>query len=77
MRVDAIGGTSGSPEVISVVNSSKEEQDVNLTGSGDYVGVFTGKELSLQEDTALRIAGRDAKLFVRTTVGRAVAGKQR
>ena len=64
MRVDAIGGTPDNPEFISVVNSSDEEQEIALTGNGDYTGVFTGRELSLQTNTNLRIEAKDAELYV-------------
>jgi len=69
VRVDAIGGTPASPEFISVVNSSDEEQEIILTGSGDYAGVFTGRTISLQATTALRIPSRDAELFARQRRG--------
>jgi len=66
VRIDAIGGTSESPEFISVVNASVDEQEITITGNGDYVGMFTGKELPLRVNTTLSISGKDAELFVST-----------
>ena len=64
VRVDAIGGKPESPDFISIVNTSDVEQEITLTGDGDYKGVFTDKALSLQTKTTLCVTGKDAELFV-------------
>lgn len=63
VRVDTLGGTPESPEFISVVNNSDEEREITLAGAGDYVGVFTGRKLLLQANTAIAVEGKDAELF--------------